>query len=190
MSQGPVIDAVTITSLFAVLLLFVIAYLLGGVLLPAKASSRTKVFFVWHLFDALIHFIFEGSFLYNCFFTFIEVPANAAKLPASHLVVTPPHVHFLNQPNRFYGSFYGSGPTAKLWQEYAKADKRWGAADLVVISLELLTVFVGGPLAAYVCYLLAKGHGDTGVRPTGKTTMTGKLSFLLIVLATGELYGG
>ena len=77
-----------------------------------------------------------------------------------------------------YGSHYGSSPTAKLWQEYAKADKRWGGADLTVISLELLTVFGAGPLAAYVCELVRRR--DNG----------GKLWFFASILATGELYGG
>lgn len=87
-------------------------------------------------------------------------------------------MHFLGHADRLYGSQYGSSPTAKLWQEYAKADRRWGGADLTVISLELLTVFGAGPLAAYVCELVRRR--DTG----------GKLWFWASVLATGELYGG
>lgn len=67
---------------------------------------------------------------------------------------------------------------ARLWQEYAKADKRWGGADLTIISIELLTVFVAGPLAVYVCELVRQQ--DRG----------GKLWFWASVLATGELYGG
>lgn len=67
---------------------------------------------------------------------------------------------------------------AKLWQEYAKADKRWGGTDLTVISLELLTVFGAGPLALYVCELVRRQ--DSG----------GKLWFWASILATGELYGG
>ena len=80
--------------------------------------------------------------------------------------------------DRSYGSQYGTSPTAKLWQEYAKADKRWGGADLTVISLELLTVFGAGPLAAYICELVRRR--DSG----------GRLWFCASVLATGELYGG
>ena len=80
--------------------------------------------------------------------------------------------------DRLYGSQYGTSPTAKLWQEYAKADKRWAGADLTVISLELLTVAAAGPLAAYICELIRRR--DSG----------GKLWFWASVLATGELYGG
>jgi len=187
---APVIDAVTITSLAAALSLFVIAYVLSGVLLPKASSTVARVLFVWHSFDSLIHFLFEGSFLYNCFFTYLELPGPPSG-SSSHHVLTPPGVFFLGpeHKNRLYGSFYGNGPTAKLWQEYAKADRRWGGSDLTVISLELLTVFIGGPLAAYICYLLTKGHGNVGPAASGTRT-SGKLAFWLIVLATGELYGG
>jgi hypothetical protein len=190
-SDGPVIDAVTVSSLFLALGLFVIAYALGNVILPKSASKRTKVLFVWHFFDVLIHTIFEGSFLYNCFFTYLDLPGPPSYLSSNHAIVTPPGVYFLGHSNRLYGAVYGDSPTAKLWQEYTKADRRWGSADLTVISIELLTVGIAGPLAGYVCYLLSKGHGDVGTAPArGAKLMSGKLAFWLIVLATGELYGG
>lgn len=59
---------------------------------------------------------------------------------------------------------------------YAKADRRWGQADLTVISLELLTVFGAGPLALWICYKISKRDPMAG--------------FWMVVLATGELYGG
>jgi hypothetical protein len=59
---------------------------------------------------------------------------------------------------------------------YAKADKRWAGADLTVISLELLTVLCAGPLALYICVGISR-----------KNLM---VPFWMIVLATGELYGG
>ena len=92
--------------------------------------------------------------------------------------MTSPGVYFLGHEDRLYGSIYGTSPTAKLWQEYAKADKRWGGADLTVISLEILTVFGAGPLAVYVSELIRKN--DRG----------GRLWFWGSVLATAELYGG
>lgn len=67
---------------------------------------------------------------------------------------------------------------ARLWQEYAKADKRWGEADLTIVSIELLTVLIEGPLAVYICELLRRQ--DRG----------GKVWFWASVLATGEIYGG
>jgi hypothetical protein len=45
-----------------------------------------------------------------------------------------------------------------------------------VISLELLTVFIAGPLAVYICYSLSKKDP--------------KASIWMIILATAELYGG
>jgi len=157
----PVIDEATILGLLSALSLFVLAYVASLRLLPSSSPSSFRVLFIWHAFDALIHFIFEGSFLYNCFFIYTDGPSPT---------------NFLNQPNRIYGSAYGNGPTSKLWQEYAKADSRWAQADLTVISLELLTVFGAGPIAAYVCKLLTKGDPSVW--------------FWMTVLATAELYGG
>ena len=175
-SSTLVIDQTTILSLLAALGLLVTAYLTSLRLLPSTTTARIRILFIWHLFDSLIHFLFEGSFLYNCFFTYTSIPHTTDyPHPAS---LTSPGVYFLGYKDRLYGSQYGSSPTAKLWQEYAKADRRWGGADLTVISLELLTVFGAGPLAAYICELVRRQ--DNG----------GKLWFWASVLATGELYGG
>ena len=171
-----VIDSSTIGGLLAALLLLVIAYFASVRLLHASTTTKLRILFIWHLFDALIHFLFEGSFLYNCFFTYTSIaPTSDYPHPAS---LTAPGTYFLGFADRMYGSYYGSSPTAKLWQEYAKADRRWGGTDLTVISLELLTVFGAGPLAAYVCELVRRQ--DNG----------GKLWFFASILATGELYGG
>lgn len=75
-----------------------------------------------------------------------------------------------------YGARYGTGPTSLLWQEYAKADSRFGGADLTTISLELLTVVIGGPLALWCAYGIAKRRPDAG--------------FWMTILAVGEIYGG
>lgn len=77
---------------------------------------------------------------------------------------------------------------ARLWQEYAKADRRWGGADLTVMSIELLTVGLAGPAAVYVCYLIAKTIKAT--TPQLKAKFHTRLWFVAIILATGELYGG
>ena len=171
-----VIDQTTVTSLLAALSVLIIAYAVSFRVLHASTTAKLRILFIWHLFDSLIHFTFEGSFLYNCFFTYKStLQSNDFPHPAS---LTSPGVYFMGYKDRLYGSQYGSSPTAKLWQEYAKADKRWGGADLTVISLELLTVFAGGPLAAYICELIRQR--DCG----------GRLWFWATVLATGELYGG
>lgn len=194
MAGGPVIDQATIGGLSAALSLLITAYIASRLTLPKAASTRTRILFIWHSFDSLIHFIFEGSFLYNCFNVYLpikDVAKHTYLIGKAPVKLYPSGVHFLGLKDRIYGSAYGTSPTAMLWQEYAKADARWGGADLTVISLELLTVLIGGPLSAYICYLMAKGHGDVGTTSKGgKKCMGGKLSFWMIVLATGELYGG
>lgn len=171
-----VIDRTTILSLLSTLFLLLSAYILSLRLLPNSTTTKLRVLFIWHAFDALIHFCLEGSFLYNCFFTYTTIPHTSDyPHPASISAVG----HFLGYADRLYGSQYGSNPFAKLWQEYAKADKRWAGVDLTVISLELLTVFGAGPLAVWVCELIRRGGSERG-----------RLWFWGSVLATGELYGG
>ena len=130
--------------------------------------------------------MFEGSFLAQCFLVSYALPttwsASRARPAAAvqPLLLTPPDVYFLQRPDRLYGAAYGENVFARLWQEYAKADRRWGGVDLGVVSLEMLTVGVGAPLAGYVCFLLTKGEGRGGL----------KKWWWMTVLAVGELYGG
>ncbi|KAE8443361.1 hypothetical protein EG329_001919 [Mollisiaceae sp. DMI_Dod_QoI] len=162
------LDGTTVASLAAVLLLLNSAFVLSTRVLNPHTPRRLRVLFIWHAFDFLIHTIFEGSFLYNCFF------ASAPFDPATHhpALIT----NFLGRSDRVYGSAYGDNWASRLWMVYAKADKRWAQADLTVISLELLTVFGAGPLALYICYAISKRDPMAG--------------FWMVVLATGELYGG
>jgi hypothetical protein len=51
---------------------------------------------------------------------------------------------------------------------------RWGTADPTIVSLELLTVFGAGPLAAYIVYQIVKGDP--------------RRYYWIIVLCTAELY--
>ncbi|KAJ4331739.1 hypothetical protein N0V87_008917 [Didymella glomerata] len=181
-AAGPQIDATTIVSLLGVLALLGGAYGASIKVLPKITTIKTRVLFIWHLFDALIHFVFEGSFLWNCFFVSYALPTSfTAQAQAKKVTLfTPPDVYWLGKQDLLYGANYGTTPFSKLWQEYAKADKRWGGTDLTVISLELLTVFVAGPLALWICYLLRKDEKKGGL----------KKWFWMIVLATGEIYGG
>lgn len=171
-SQGSsgldMIDSTTIVSLAVVVMLFNSSYILSKRALEKDTPTSLRVLFIWHAFDFLIHIIFEGSFLYNCFFT--SSPYDPAVHPAS--LVT----NFLNAPDRLYGAAYGENWATKLWMVYAQADKRWAGADLTVVSLELLTVLGAGPLAFYIC---------TGIARKDYT-----VAFWMIVLATAELYGG
>ncbi|XP_046380856.1 emopamil-binding protein-like [Haliotis rufescens] len=66
--------------------------------------------------------------------------------------------------------------TALLWQEYGKADKRWLVSDPTIVSLEMLTVFLDGPLCVLLVYAILD---DKHYR-----------HFVQIVLCVCELYGG
>lgn len=162
------LDSVTFVSLAAVIMILNSAYLLSLRALSPHTPTGLRVLFVWHAFDFLIHLIFEGSFLYNCFFT--SSPYDAAV--HSPALIT----NFLSAPDRLYGAAYGDNWATKLWMVYAQADKRWAGADITVVSLELLTVLGGGPLAFYIC--------------TGIARRDYRVAFWMVVLATAELYGG
>lgn len=182
--SGPTIDATTVISLLGVLALLAGAYGASIKVLPKTATLKTRALFVWHLFDALIHFVFEGSFLWNCFFVSYSLPTSFRQASLTHpspiTFFTPPDVYWLGKDDLLFGANYGTGPFSRLWQEYAKADKRWGGVDLTVVSLEILTVFVAGPLACWICYQLSKDERK-GVL---------KKWFWMVILATGEIYGG
>ena len=171
-----IIDRTTVLSLLATLALLIVAYVASLRLLSPSTSTKVRILFIWHAFDALIHLLLEGSFLYNCFFTYTSIPNSRDNLDPA--ILRAPGAFFLGQKERLYGSNHGSNPMARLWQEYAKADRRWGEADLTIVSIELLTVFIAGPLAVYVCQLIRRQD------------RSGKLWFWASLLATGELYGG
>ncbi|CAO1612981.1 unnamed protein product [Parajaminaea phylloscopi] len=69
-----------------------------------------------------------------------------------------------------------TGFFAYLWQDYAKADARWGFSDPTVVALEILTVLGAGPLAGYCAHLLASNKFS--------------YHYWIVVLSTAELYGG
>ena len=181
------LDAGTLFSLALAFSLMPAAQLLARLYLPAKVSTKLKVLFLWHAYDFLTHFILEGAFLYHCFFSYTAIPPTTSDYP--HPASLAPHgVYFLGYTERRYGSLYSTAPMARLWQEYAKADRRWGGADLTVISLELLTVGLGGPLAMYICYLISQVSSAPG--GPRKARLQARMWMLMIMLATGELYGG
>jgi hypothetical protein len=174
-SEAPsIISTTTILSLFSTIAILAAAYLSSLALLPKHSTTQVRFLFIWHAFDALIHFLLEGSYLYNCFFSYATITDPTDLLSASAYL--PPNIYFLGHADRVYGSAYGTNPFAALWREYAKADKRWEGSDLTVISLELLTVFIGGPMAVWICNCLRKESPSAW--------------FWMTVLATAELYGG
>ncbi|KAJ5583055.1 Emopamil-binding [Penicillium sp. DV-2018c] len=172
------LDAPTVLCIAISLSLMPIAYTLSKALIPAH-KTRDRILFFWHAYDALTHLFMEGSFLYECFFSYATVAAG----------VNAPEPYFLNDPAHVYGAAYGTRPTSRLWQEYAKADRRWGGSDLTVISLELLTVFLGGPTAIYICYLLCRSSNEK-ISAKSRGGVKATLWFAATALATAELYGG
>lgn len=183
-----VLDTPTLLSIGFALSFMPIAFGLGTSLIPSS-QLRNRALFMWHAYDALTHLFIEGSFLYECFFSYIVVDG---PIGTTSLLKEPPY-YFLGYKDRLYGAKYGTGPSARLWQEYAKADHRWATADTTVIALELLTVFLAGPAAIYICYLLYKigsnkESSTADVRRLGSTKA--KLWLVASAVATGELYGG
>ncbi|RAK95032.1 EXPERA domain-containing protein [Aspergillus ibericus CBS 121593] len=173
------IDLQMVLSLLFVAVLLIGAYGYTNRVLPASDHERRfRLLFLWHLIDALVHFTMEGSFLYHCFFSYVAISPSQNHEPV-----------FLGYKDRVYGATYSTWPTALLWQEYAKADHRWGGADANIISIELITVLFGGTAAATICYwihLVSTGRS----RRESVAETRGKLWFTMIALATAELYGG
>ncbi|CAG8039966.1 unnamed protein product [Penicillium nalgiovense] len=171
------LDATTVLCIVFSLSMMPIAYFLSKTLVPAH-RTRDRILFFWHAYDALTHIFIEGSFLYECFFSYTTSAGNNTVEP-----------FFLNDPTRIYGPAYGTGPSSRLWQEYAKADRRWAGADLTVVSLELLTVFLGGPAAIYICYLLCRSSSEK-ISAKSRGGVKATLWLVSTMLATAELYGG
>jgi hypothetical protein len=120
-------DQTTLISLASTLAILFAAYVASLAVLPANAKASTRSLFIWHGFDALIHFILEGSFLYHCFYSY--KPLSQVKDPAA---LAPTPFNFLGYTDRAYGpQAGGDNPFAQLWMVYAKADRRWAGADLV-----------------------------------------------------------
>jgi len=109
-----------------------VAYGASKKVLPAATPGSLRGLFIWHAFDALIHFFLEGSYLYHCFFT----TAPAASLGKGGFWHPTP-TNFLGNPEwaaTAYGpQAGGANPLAQLWMVYARADRRWAGADLVSI---------------------------------------------------------
>lgn len=118
-------DQTTIISLLSTLAIVLAAYLASLRFLHASASGTVRFLFIWHLADALCHFLLEGSFLYHCFFSW-------APLAQAQKDWFPTPEGFLGSSDRVYGAQAGgSNPFAQLWMVYARADKRWAGVDLV-----------------------------------------------------------
>ncbi|KAK4109471.1 Emopamil-binding protein [Canariomyces notabilis] len=175
-------DPTTVTSLASTVAILLAALALSRrVLDPVSTPPRLRALFVWHAFDALIHFILEGGFVYHCLFSSAPVAALKQRQAGE--------AYYWPDPENFLGSGLGPGvvahgsqaavdesPLAKLWMVYAKADRRWGGVDLTVLSLEMLTVVFAGSMACLACYDIAR--------------KSPRANLVMIILATAEIYGG
>ncbi|KEF59886.1 uncharacterized protein A1O9_04734 [Exophiala aquamarina CBS 119918] len=175
------LDAGTAFSLAVAFSLMPSARALAAVALPKSIKPTYYYLFLWHAYDFLTHFIIEGSYLYHCFFSYIDLPIPTSDYPHPASRGGPPVPQLFGHSDRRYGAIYSQAPMARLWQEYAKADRRWGGADLTVISLEILTVGLAGPAA-----MVAK----SGSQSTAKAKYQTRMWFVAVMIATGELYGG
>jgi hypothetical protein len=175
--EAPIFDHTSISALSTVVALTITAFLFSSSLTQHLPNRKTRILFTWHLFSSLTHLTFESTYLYNVFFTSMSKLDIAYTRGMHSSPMTPPNIDFLGDSQNLYGSFYGASMSARLWQEYAKADKRWGGSDLSIISLELVSVFVLAPLGLYICYLLHR-------QESGR-----KIGFWIMIVAMGELYG-
>lgn len=120
-------DQTTLISLASTVAIVVAAYAASRQVLAPSTSGTVRFLFIWHLADALCHFILEGSFLYHCFFSHQPAVENG-----TGPLLFPTPQGFLGTVDRVYGpQSGGSNPFAQLWMVYAKADKRWAGVDLV-----------------------------------------------------------
>lgn len=133
-------DKVTLISLASTVAILAVAVLIARRVVAPSTPASYKALFVWHAFDALIHFLLEGSYLYHCFFSF--VPLSDAALDLASLY--PNTANYLGRTDRIYGAQVGGdNPFARLWMVYAKADRRWAGADVVCIPLATLCCLCG-----------------------------------------------
>ncbi|CAM9942534.1 unnamed protein product [Phaeothamnion confervicola] len=83
--------------------------------------------------------------------------------------------------------------SAALWKEYGKADARWAVRDATVISLELLTVFLIGPLCFWLAWAVWHRRSYRHVLQvmrTGKGFRPPLASAISVIVCVAELYGG
>lgn len=109
-------DTTTAVSLGAVLVIVLAAWGLAEHLLDPRTPSQLRFLFVWHAFDAMIHFCLEGSFLYHCFFSAADL-AGFKEAGGMRDVYRPDPEGFLGTSGMVHGAQAGAvvdGPMAML----------------------------------------------------------------------------
>lgn len=74
-------DQTTLVSLASTVVILAVAYGTSLKALAPSTPSSYRFLFIWHAFDALIHFFLEGSFLYHA----SRVPDRASGTPQDRL---------------------------------------------------------------------------------------------------------
>lgn len=135
-SSPDVFDQITIISLLSTLGILFAAISLSRQVLDSATPAHLRGLFIWHAFDALIHFTIEGGFLYHCFFSSLSLAELQTNGDVAKYYPDPPN--YLGQTDRVHGSQAGGGnPFAQLWMVYARADRRWAGVDLVRCSTDI-----------------------------------------------------
>jgi hypothetical protein len=130
------LDKTTLTSLASTVALLLTAFLLSRrVLDPHTTPTRLRALFIWHAFDALIHFVLEGSFVYHCLFSSVPISQLTGEGGKWGRYLPDPG-NYLNAgvgaEKVVHGAQAGGeNPLAVLWMVYARADWRWAGVDLV-----------------------------------------------------------
>ena len=186
--QPFVLDAGTAVSIGIAFSCMPIAQLLSSTALPNSTSSKYRALFIWHAYDFLTHFMVEAFYLYHCFFSYIELPIPTSDFPHPASLGLEHVPHLYGRSDRRYGPFYSKSWSGRMWQEYAKADRRWGSADLTVISIEILTCGVCAPLEIFVCWQIAQ-YVKSKTNSAGAQYQS-RIWFVAISVAVAELYGG
>ena len=81
-------DQVTLISLASTVAILLVAYGASLKALSPSTPGSYRFLFIWHAFDALIHFILEGSFLYHVSPRIFPAPAEPRAPPGSRLLAS------------------------------------------------------------------------------------------------------
>jgi len=110
------LDAGTAFSLTVAFSLMPAAQTLAAYVLPKNIARKYYFLFLWHAYDFLTHFIIEGSYLYHCFFTYIELAPPTFDSPHPASKGGEWQAFLYNRSDRRYGPIYSQAPMARLWQ--------------------------------------------------------------------------
>lgn len=79
-------DSTTMISLASTVLILAVAYGTSVKVLAPTTPTSYRVLFIWHAFDALIHFFLEGSFLYQVRVSVLASFARLSKMYANDAI--------------------------------------------------------------------------------------------------------